>query len=183
MLPGSWELKFSAFQNGWILALSWENQYLPPQEAGQGATGQSPALQLVAGSLTWPEELSFLLVLQKTNELGRGTGAQIRQEVCARYSPVESTALGAALRLDAVPADPGEPPEEMKFPLRKEAQWTVIHRLWKPSLSTLHELDSFRHSGQFSLPGSGSCKGHFELVLSFLIKRNTVPSVQSLKKV
>lgn len=66
------------------------------------------------------------LFYKKTNELGRGTRAQIRQEVCARYSPVGRMALGAATRLDAVLQTQGEPPEGMKFPLQgREAQWTV----------------------------------------------------------
>lgn len=58
---------------------------------------------------------------------------------------MEGTALGAATWLDAVLPTQGEPPEEMKFPLRgREAQWTVHPQAVETQpFSTLHELNSF----------------------------------------
>ena len=110
------------------------------------------------------------LFYKKTNELGRGTRAQIRQEVCARYSPVGW----------------GWPWEQplgwMQFCRPRVSllrKWSShfregkhsgqsIHRLWKPSLSPPYvNWAVFRHSGQFSLPRLRELQGHFKPVLSF----------------
>ena len=119
-----------------------------------------------------PKGYAFPLVLRKIDEPGRGTRAQIRQEACARYSPVENAAPGAAVLPDAVSLTQGEPHKEVKILLPgREEQWTVHPQAMEtqpfPTIRELHHLDILDSS---LFQGSGCCKDVLSLLGHLLVE-------------